>query len=279
MKFKYIIIGFNILIILFLLVIALTPVIILGSEIAVKFWISGWPLALVLLASLICLNVFFLLNRRLFMLLEKEDWPALIDYLERRIYGKDRYAPRLVRLLANSYIILSDSAGVLRLEKKISQAKPALLDRFALIFGAARILDGDSAGAAAFFSTRLEKGKPGDPQWVRMFYAFSLLVSRAFEKAETEFCALAIAGGNPLITGLSAFFLSETLCKFSGHPEECRDIAEQARRRVTAKLVKPQDWHREAVKIETEIHAAVIKKFIDQCAQWLYAEESNENNQ
>jgi hypothetical protein len=230
----------------------------------------GWPLAAVLVVMLGVLNGFFIANRRLLLLLEKEDWPALVDYLERRIYDKNRYSPRLVRLLANSYLILSDSSGVLRLEKKVAAAKPALLERNALGFGAARILGGDSAGAAVFFNTRLEKGKVKEPQWVRWYYGFSLLLARAFDKAEAEFKALALTSDDAIITGLSAWFLNETLCKFSANQEECRNYAEQGRQRLKNKLKKIGNWQKEASKIETEIHAVVIKKYIDQSAVWLY---------
>jgi len=273
LKFKYIIIGFNILIIFFLLVIALTPIAVLGMDSASKFWASGWPLALILLASLIGLNVFFLFNRRLFLLLEREDWPALVDYLERQVYERSRYSFRLVRLLANSYVIMSDSAGVLRLEKKVGQAKPALLDSNALVFGAAHILGGSPAGAAAFFNARLEKGSPREPQWVRMFYGFSLLLSRAFDKAETEFRALSLTSDDAIITGLSAWFLSETLEKFSANPKDCRAVAEQGRLRLRKRLKKPADWRKEVAKIETGIHAAVFKKYIEQSEPWLFQEE------
>jgi hypothetical protein len=271
MKFKYIIIGFNILIIFFLLVIIVTSVTLLGAS-ASKFWVSGWPLVLILLASLIGLNVFFLLNRRLFLLLEREDWPALVDYLERQVYERGRYSSRLVRLLANSYVILSDSAGVLRLEKKISLSKPALLDSNALVFGAAHILGGSPAGAAAFFSARLENGRPREPQWVRMFYGFSLLLSRVFDKAETEFRTLALSSDDAIITGLSAWFLSETLGKFSANPKDCRAVAEQGRLRLRQRLKKVTDWRKEAAKIETGIHAAVFKKYIEQSEEWLFQE-------
>ena len=270
MKIKYIIIGFNILIIFFLLVIALTPLVVLGAEFAFQFWVSGWPLALVLVAALAGLNVFFLSNRRLFLLLEKEDWPALVDYLERRIYDKNRYSHRLVKLLANSYVIMSDSAGVLNLEKKTALANPGLLEKNALIFGTARILGGDHAGAAAFFSARLEKGKARELQWIRWYYGFALLLSRDFKKAEAEFKALAIACDDAIVTGLSAWFLIETVRKFSANPGECQAAAEQGRQRVLKKFKNAEDWQKEASKIKTEIYSAVLIKYIDQSAVWLF---------
>jgi hypothetical protein len=269
LKFKFLIIGFNILIILFLLVIGLSPLLILGVDFALKFWVSGWPIAFVLLAALCVLNVFFLHNRRLFLLLEKEDWPALVDYLERKIYDRGSLSPRLVKLLANSYILLSDASGVQRLEKRAA-VKPSLLDANTLVFGAARILSGDSSGAASFFGSRLGKGKPKNPQWVRWFYGFSMLLSRDFAKAEIEFKALAINSDNAIITGLSSWFLAESLSKFSVKPDDCLDIAEKGRSRLRRRYKKSGDWEKEAARIEVEVHAAIIKKYIDQCTDWLF---------
>ncbi|MDL2230060.1 hypothetical protein LJC14_07420, partial [Treponema sp. OttesenSCG-928-L16] len=80
------------------------------------------------------------MNRRLFYLLEREDWPALVQYLEGKVMRGGNYSPRLVKLLANTYLVLSDPRSVMALERKLAAAKPALLDRNALVFGAARIL-------------------------------------------------------------------------------------------------------------------------------------------
>ena len=273
MKFKYIFIIFNILIILFLLVVALMPVIVLGPDFAGKIWSTSWPLALVLVIAMISLNAFFLSNRRLFRLLEREDWPALVDYLEHRVLDTGRYSARLVKLLVNSYLIMSDSEGVLRLEKKLSLEKPDFVEKNALVFGAARILGGDAAGAANFFAARLEKGGSKDAQWIRWYYGFSLLLCGNYEKAEAEFRALASAGDDAIAAGLSAWFLSDTLLKYSTDPDECLAIAEQGRGRIEKALKKIEGWNKEAAKVETEIHGAVIKKYIDGAAMWLFAKE------
>jgi hypothetical protein len=271
LKFKFIVITFNIIIVLFLSVVALAPVFLFGFQAAVSFWRSGWPLALVLAAALISLNAFFLLNRRLFKLLEREDWPALIDYLEQRVIQKGRYSPRLVRLLLNSYLVMSASGGVMKLENKLALAKPALLEEHALVFGAARILEGDSKGAAEFFQLRLEKGKNGDAQWLRWYYGFSLTLTGAFDRAEAEFRTLTAASGDALITGLSAYFLSAVLSKHSSSAAECRSLAGEGRERVQKALKNPEGWKREAARIETEVYAAVVKKYIDEAGRWLFA--------
>jgi hypothetical protein len=275
LKFKHLVIIFNIVIIFFLSAIALLPVLFMGPDFALVFWQSGWPLALILFLALVVLNVFFLQNYRLFMLLEREDWPALVDHLEQTVLGKGRYSYRKVRLLVNSYLVMSDSAAVLRLESKVAIAKPALLESNALAFGAARILGGDLKGAAEFFQTRLEKEKASnrrfaDTQWIRWFYGFSLVLASVFDKAEGEFKALASASNDAIVAGLSAYFLANTLLKHSLNPAECRSLADSGHERVKKTLKNIEGWKKESAKVETEVHAAIIKKYIDEAGIWLF---------
>ncbi|MDR1586324.1 MAG: hypothetical protein LBS57_02575 [Treponema sp.] len=231
-----------------------------------------WPLILILLLALLGFNLFYLLNRRLFKLLEREDWPALVDYLERKVIHGGRYPRRLVQLLANSYLVMSDSRGILNLENKLALAKPALLEENALVFGAARILSGDSAGAADFFQVRLEKGKAGELQWIRWYYGFSRLLSGDFGRAETEFKALAASSSDALITGLSAYFLSTSLLKYSGNRDECRQLAAEGKGRVRKALREIAGWNREAARAAADVHAAIIRKYIDEAGVWLFSD-------
>lgn len=270
MKFKYIILVFNIILIFFLSAVAVIPALYFDSGYVAMFWRSSWPLALILFAALVILNVFFLRNRRLFWLLEREDWPALVDYLEQRLINRGRYPARLTRLLINSYLVMSDSAAVLRLENKLAIARPAQVEANALVFGAARILGGDPKGAADYFHIRLEKGKAPERQWLRWYYGFSLMLSGAFDRAEVELRALAAASNDPVITGLSAYFLSDTLLKYSAQRDECRTAAEEGRKRLRQTVKNPGEWKKEASKAFAEIYAAIVRKYIDEAGLWLF---------
>ncbi|MDR0623328.1 MAG: hypothetical protein LBG10_02755 [Treponema sp.] len=246
------------------------PFLIMEPDLVPLFWASGWPLVLVLVLALCALNVFYFSKRRLYYLLEREDWPALQDYLEQQVISRRHYTPRMVQLLANTYLVMSDSAGVMALENKTAVAKPALIESNALVFGAARILGGDTAGAANFFSLRLKNGKTKDPQWIRWYYGFSLLLNRQFEQAAVEFKALATESSDALITGLSSYFLWDTLRKYTENGKECRDKAREGRNRVQQVVKTADEWNREAGKIETEVYAAVIKQYIAKAGIWLF---------
>jgi hypothetical protein len=270
LKFKSIFIIFNTIVVFFLLAVCLIPLFILGPDLVSLFWAAGWPLVLVLVFALTALNVFYFSKRRLYYLLEREDWPALQDYLEQQVISRGHYTSRMVRLLANTYLVMSDSAGVMTLENKAAIANPALIEENALVFGAARILGGDTAGAANFFSLRLEKGKIKDTSWLRWYYGFSLLLNRQFEKAAAEFKALATESSDALITGLSSYFLWDTLRKHAEDGKECRAKAQEGRDRVVQFVKTAAGWNREAVKIETEVHAAIIKQYIGKAGTWLF---------
>jgi hypothetical protein len=270
LKFKSIFIIFNISIVFFLLASGLLPLLILGSGFSGGFFAAAWPLFLILISALAGLNVFYFSRRRLYYLLEREDWPALQEYLEQRVLSRGHYSSRLVQILANTYLVMSDSAAVTALENKTAIAKPALVEANALVFGAARILGGDPAGAAGFFSLRLIRGKAKDLQWIRWYYGFSLLLDRQFGKAEAEFRVLAFESGDAVITGLSAYFLADTLLKYTENRGECQAKADAGRERVLGSLKTIDDWNREAAKIETEVHAAILKKYIGQAGTWLF---------
>jgi hypothetical protein len=273
LKFKSIFILFNIVILIALLFVCAMPFLVLGADFALPFWRTNWPLALILVLILAGIDGFFIINQRLFTLLEREDWPALATYLENRIIQKKRYSPRLVRLLANTYLVLSDSAAVLALEKKVSQVKPPLLDKNALVFGLARVLSKDHGGAVSFFSDRLKNPKVESPEWVRWYYGFSLLLVRDFPGAANALVPLALTAQDPLVTVLAQDFLAQTV--ISAIPERSEEIeasVAQARTRILKTLPTKTAWNREIEKSRTEIHVVILSKSLEEAGQRLYSE-------
>ncbi|MDR0758821.1 MAG: hypothetical protein LBF74_01755 [Treponema sp.] len=177
MKFKMIFILFNSIILLFLLLVFILPNFFGGTDIAGVFWRSVWPLPVLLALILLGMDIFYRYNYRLFYLLEREDWPALVLYLEDRVTKRGRYSSLLVGLLANTYLVLSDYRAVMSLETKTAIANPGLVDANALIFGTARILGKDYGEAIRFFEGKAVKGKRGTAAWVRWYSGFAQLLN------------------------------------------------------------------------------------------------------
>jgi hypothetical protein len=246
------------------------PLLLTGPDFSAILRLRTLPIQAFMVLLLIFMNTFFYINYRLLSLLEREDWPALAFYLENQIFTKSRYSNQNVRLLANSYLVLSDYPSVLKLESKVMQIKPYIIDKNILIFGISRLLSSSHEETAAFFKTHIDKNKGKDNQWVHWFYGFSQLLCGAYELAEQEFSLLAVSSDNVFITGLSAYFLQNFVAKNSRKNEECRTIAENGRKRVLKAYNNIQKWQNEANNMRTDVFISVIMNYINQTGKWLY---------
>jgi hypothetical protein len=271
-KFKSLFILFSFTLLFFLAILVLLPAFMLGASFSEIFWRTNWPLLLIWALLFSAMNAFYFINRRLFLLLEREDWPALIRYLEDQVVQKGRYSSRLVRLLANTYLVLSDSAAVMSLENKTAIVKPRLVDANILVFGTARILGKDISGAVHFFENRKNTAKKGVKEWVCWYCGFSLLLDRQFEKAGDEFSLLARLSKDGVITALSSYFLSESLARLLPEKHiEYSEIASSGRERVREALPRLQNWEKEVFRLSTEIHAAALSRYMEETGRWLYS--------
>jgi hypothetical protein len=291
LKFKYIFILFNVIIVLFIALLFIVSFSILQQGLAAAFLQSIWPLIALLAAMLIVLDCYYYINKRLFYLLECEDWPALVQYLEIEVFRKGHYTRRLVQLLANTYLVLSDSRSVVSLENKIAVVKPAFIEENALIFAAARLLSGDTAGAVNFLADRLGIGavkgkapnkaaqgskarrgaKRTNALWVRFYYGLALLLDRRFPEAADQCMILCAESRNAAVTGLSAYFLSETISAFLPlRREELFLASEEGRKRVLKVFPGSAKWNRELSRLQNEIHTAILAVYINKATEWLY---------
>jgi hypothetical protein len=276
-------IAFNVIIFFFLLVIGILSFYILGPEMALEFWQASRFFILLMILVLAGLDVFYVMNRRLYILLEREDWPGLIQYLETRIIQDKHYSSILVRLLINTYFILSEPASVTNLEYKIAQGKPALIEEHALLFGAGRILAKDIRGAVQFFSARLDaavarsgkglffKKDPRKTAWIRFYYGFTLLLERQFSIAAEQFIILSKEAKEPVLIGLSAYFLAEILSKMLlDRGLDLQATAADGRNRVGAALHTIDAWYKEATKLQNEIYGAILVPYLRDTGRWIY---------
>jgi hypothetical protein len=232
-------------------------------------------------ATLIILDVYYIFNRKLFRLLEREDWPALSAYLETRFLRHGRYSGQLTRLFINTCLIMSDSRAVLDLENKLAVVKPVLVERNALAFGVAHILARDYSGALRFFAAH-DKGDPGDKvsrflsfldggcprQWLAWYHGFSMLLEKQFSGAAEKFRFLAREARNPVVAALSAWFLFENFSKTVD--SSLLEEANAARDRVRSVLKDRKKWKRELAGLETEVYAAIIRRYINDTENWIY---------
>ena len=276
MKFKFLIIAFSCTIVLVIAVIVMLPAMLAGTDVVSTFRFLTLPMLILMVVLLVCMGIFFFFNYRLLSLLEREDWPALVYYLEQKCLVKGKFSNRNVRLLASSYLVLTDYASVLKLESKTMLTNPSVVGKNLLLFGTARILSSNYAEAAAFYKLYLDKGKLSrkDKPWTHFYYGFSLLLSGAFKPAQPEFASLAVSSNDGVITGLSAYFLYKTIYKYSDNPTECLSVSQNGRKRVLHAVKTGAKWKKEIDKLGSDIHIAIIRKYIDETGEWLYAAAS-----
>ena len=261
----------------FLLLIAVFFVIFWGKSQAADLIEKVWPLALIIVLSLIAINTVFILNWKLLVLLEKEDWPVLTAYLEKMVYEEGRYTPRYIKLLIQSCLATKNFDGVINLKNRLAAVKPAMVEDNALILGIAYLLGGNTAAAVEFFQERLEKGRAKDMDWLRWFYGFSLLLTESYEKAGDALRELAAdmtaAGARDImVTGLAAFVLRELAGKGSTASVEWRIRAEEGKSTVRKTLKTAGKWTRKARQLKTKVHGAIIRSYVDRAGAWIWGE-------
>jgi tetratricopeptide (TPR) repeat protein len=255
---------FNAFFVFLLLVAVFFPILALGQNMVADFWRTSWPLGVVMLGLPLAMNVVFLANRRFFALLERGDWPALADYLEKKVFQDGRYTSRYVRILAQSWLAMGNFDGVVQLAQKTAAVKPRLVEANALIFGAAYILGGYNASAVDFYRERLEKGcPPKDTGWVRWYYGLSLTLTGRFEEAGPIFEELAAGMQDILVAGLSSFFLSKVMHE-----------AEEGRNRVRNAVMNIDEWNNKTAKLKEKVHGAIIRKYLDDAGLWIFEKGS-----
>jgi hypothetical protein len=273
MKFRTIFILFNVVILTSFLFVFLLPIFLLGPESSLAFWQGNWYLALVFLLLIAGLNSFFLLNRKTFALVEREDWGALSAHLVGIMFPKSRFTTSRVRLLVNAYLLQSDIAGIEALEAELKVKRPAILRKNALLFGVTRLLRNRPEEAEAFFSEYLDAKDVDSRDWLRFDYGFSLVLQKKAGQA-LPFLEEGSRSRDPVLCLLAAYLLG-SVGAASAPGEDERKAAEakaEATRLKLRKRYSSAKWSKEVERAKSEVHIVILSKLIDDAGTWLYAE-------
>ena len=275
MKFKTIFILFNVVIAFSFCFVFLFPFFVLGPGPSWEFWKGNWFLALFFLLLLGALNAFFLANRKVFTLVEREDWKALSSHLAEQIMVKGRYRASSVRLYVNASLLLADVEGIDKLEVELEAKKPALLRSNALLFGVTRLLRNRPAEAEAFFARYLDAKDVEAREWLRFDYAFSLVLQKRIPDA-LAFLKEGSSSRDAVLALLAAYLLGSLGAAAAPSPEERTELAglaEATRARLAARF-SPSRWSKEVERAKSEVHIVILSKLVDDAGRWLYAQPS-----
>jgi hypothetical protein len=248
------------------LVIFFTPLLMLGQDWFGVFWGRNWIIAVVFVVTLGGVDAYFLLNWRLFSGLEREDWPGVASFLEKRIFRRGPVSGTRVRLLLNTYLVTSNTEGIRALEAYLVKSRPSLVARFSLSFGIPHLLADDHRASEEFFRGLLARPRVADRDWVAWNRAFCLLQMKSQDEARAELSALADRVTDPVLL-LLVIYLLDVLAR--AEPSLEKRVGELRDR--LARGQTPATFQKHIEKSAGNMQVVVLSKLLSDAVQWLFA--------
>ncbi|MFO8063483.1 MAG: hypothetical protein ACQETQ_00185 [Spirochaetota bacterium] len=267
MKFKVIFVIFNVIILVSFLFIFLIPFFMLGWDYTQVFWTDNWPVALVFVAVMAGLNGYFVANWKLFTLLEREDWYALIDYLEDQVYTRKRFRRQHLRVLVNTYVITSQPEKIARLEQFLRENRAALVPRFALHLGIPHLLGNSAEDMKAYYGEMREHPHCADRDWIDWAYAFALMLDEQSADAKDVLMELLNRTKNDVLALLTLYLLDA----FTVSDNQVNNIVVERKRAFQAKYTSEQ-WNKEVEKNRGNLQVIVLSKLVRDASNWVFSD-------
>lgn len=178
-----------------------------------------------------------------------------------------------MRLLLNTYLVTSNTDGILALEAYLARRKPPLVGRFSLPFGIPHLLARDPKDAEAFFRSLLTSPKLADRDWVAWNHAFSLLQMKSPDEAKAELTGLAERVTEPVLLLLSLYLLDVV----ARNDATLETRVGGMRDRLAADQT-PETFQQAIEKSSGNMQVVVLSKLIRDAVQWLFAGPRPEAN-
>lgn len=266
MKMKAIFLLLNAVLGVAFLVIFLTPLLLVGGDWFQVFWSRNWPIAIAFALALGAIDLYFLMNWRLFTALENENWGEVAGFLEERIFRRGWITSARVRLLLNTYLVTSNTQGILALEAYLAEKKPGLIPRFSLPFGIPHLIARDPADAEAWFRGMLGQPRLAERDWVSWNHAFSLLQTRQGAEARTVLARLGERVTEPVLLLLTIYLLDALARDDAALESQVAAKRNLLRGRFTAESL------RKAIEKSTaNIQVVVLSRLLQDASRWLFA--------
>ncbi|MFP3958700.1 MAG: hypothetical protein ACLFUX_00880 [Spirochaetaceae bacterium] len=267
MRFKIIFVVFNAIILVSFLFIFLIPFFMLGWDYTQAFWSDNWSVAVIFVVVLAGLNAYFLLNWKLFTLLEREDWYALIDYIEDGVYTRKRFGKQHLRVLINAYLITSQPDKIARLEQFLRENRRSLVPRFALHLGIPHLLGNDAADMKAYYGEMRNDPNCADRDWIDWDYAFALMLNHEQEDAKEVLESLLTRAKNDVLVLLTIYLLDA----FTVAESRILNIVMERKRAFQTKYT-PEQWNKEVEKNRGNLQVIVLSKLIRDAGNWVFSD-------
>jgi hypothetical protein len=268
MRFKTIVILFNVVIVVSFLFIFFVPLILLGPDYFSLFFSRNWIAGALFIVALASVNGYFAANARLFGLLEREDWPALVRFLESQVYRKGRVRAKQVRLLANAYLLTSNTEAARALEGEVRKKRPDLVRRLAVQFGIPYLLAADSEEAEAYFADLAADPRVSGRDWLRWSRAFCQCRRGARQGARAELAELEQTVRDPVLRLLVLYLLGTV----SAGDAASRERADRGRLELRTRY-PPAAWARVVDRARSNLEVVVLSKVLQEAEAWMRHDE------
>lgn len=270
MKFKALFILFNVVIVVSFLFIFLMPVFVLGGDFVRVFWQDNWYISILFVVVLVLLNWYFVRNWKLFTLLEEQDWPGLIGYLESRIYEDARADLSHLRILVNAYVVTANMEKIGALEAHIRGYYPHLLPKLAIVLGVPHLLRNDADDMIAYFGDLKDEKRCPERDWIRWDYAFALISRGRALDAKPFLVSIADESRDPLLLLLTAYLLEA----YHDREDEARAKRAEVRSKLT-KRYRRDDWVRLRERGQRNLQVVVLSRLIEEAVERLYSPDAD----
>ena len=171
-----------------------------------------------------------------------------------------------MRLLLNTYLVTSNTEGILALEAFLSKQKPGLISRFSLSFGIPHLLAKDPTDPEGFFRGLLDSPRLADRDWVKWNHSFSLLQMKKTEEARVELAGLADTVTGPVLL-LLVLYLLDVLAKDDAALEKkLVTLRDGLKSRHT-----PATLQKAIEKSGGNLQVVVLSRLLQDAVQWLFA--------
>jgi hypothetical protein len=261
-------------------IIIFMPFFMLGWDYVKVFWMRNWYLAAVFFLTLAVLNVYFLCKWKLFSFVESENWSELRLYLERRVYEKKSSSRPAVRILINTYIVLADTGGLMKLSRYLAENKPRLFAVFALDLGIPYIVRGVSSETRTYFEEALKNPRARKRDWLRWNLAFARMACGGYEdreKAQEELVLLVEKAEDPLVRLLSVYLLDRSIEKSDAGTQLTAAARASLNVRESLKgMYTREKWEKIPGQAKDSLITLVLSKLLAEAENWLFEEKTEE---
>lgn len=237
---------------------------ILGADYGHLFLKNNWYVALLFVLAMVVLNIYFLLNWKMFQYLEKEDWSGLFDYLSAKLQKRGQLSIRQIRMYLNTALVLSKVDEIVELRDKLKANAPRKFNKFVLELGIPYLVDGQSLEGYNYFNNFSSTSNQRD--WIHWAKAFCLLNLQRREDGKEVLVQLLGQTKNPIIILMSTYLLTS----LGMDDDDTAKILSTYKDMLNEKFSKAQLNKKMNVQKETNLLLLLFGKVYTEALDWCF---------